>query len=89
MGVKYVVLDKMPRTDLMEVIVSLHQNVFGADNLVNKIKDKQKLLFNLALDGEKLVGYKIGYELDKNKFYSWLGGGDSSYRKQCVISINI
>ncbi|HEY4602312.1 MAG TPA: hypothetical protein VIG73_13685 [Cerasibacillus sp.] len=79
MGVKYVVLDKMPRTDLMEGI-SLHQNVFGADNLVNKIKDKQKLLFNLALDGEKLVGYKIGYELDKNKFYSWLGGVDSHYR---------
>nr|WP_245637769.1 hypothetical protein [Cytobacillus solani] len=25
--------------------------------------------------------FKIGYELDKNKFYSWLGGVDPEYRK--------
>lgn len=31
--------------------------------------------------GNKVVGFKIRYELDKNKFYSWLGGVDTNYGK--------
>jgi len=36
---------------------------------------------------EKVVGYKIGYTMDKNKFYSWLGGVDPNYRKHGIGSI--
>lgn len=48
------------------------------------MKDKPQLSFNIALDIEKVVGFKIGYELDENKFYSWLGGVDPNYRKRGI-----
>ncbi|MEH7522412.1 GNAT family N-acetyltransferase, partial [Bacillus sp. JJ1503] len=36
--------------------------------------------------GTKLIGFKIGYALDDNKFYSWMGGVDINYRKFGVAS---
>jgi GNAT superfamily N-acetyltransferase len=38
------------------------------------------------MDDKKVIGYKIGYEIDRNKFYSWLGGVDSKYRKHGVAT---
>lgn len=71
----------------MDRIVNLYKAIFGSDeNLVDRMKDKPKLLFNIALDGTKVVGFKIGYELDKTKFYSWLGGVDADYRKHGIAS---
>lgn len=48
------------------------------------MKDKPKLVFNIALKGD--VGFKIGYELDENKYYSWLGAIDTTYRKRGIAS---
>lgn len=39
-----------------------------------------------AMIGTKVIGYKLGYPLDNQKFYSWLGGVDPNYRKRGVAS---
>ena len=51
-----------------------------------KMESKPQLLIDIALDGTKVIGYKIGYALDSDKFYSWLGGVDANYRNYGVAS---
>ena len=37
-------------------------------------------LILVAEEDNKIVGFKIGYELNDEEFYSWLGGMDPNYR---------
>ncbi|MFC5713052.1 GNAT family N-acetyltransferase [Thalassorhabdus alkalitolerans] len=81
------IFNSLPEEKVLVGIVDLHKNIFGtSDDLITKMRSKQKLLVIIAMDGTKVIGYKIGYELDKNKFYSWLGGVDKNYRKHGIAS---
>ncbi|WP_336262904.1 GNAT family N-acetyltransferase [Pseudogracilibacillus sp. SO30301A] len=42
------------------------------------------MLLNIALYDQKVVGFKIRYELDNKKFYSWLVRVDPDYRKRGI-----
>ncbi|WP_227521526.1 MULTISPECIES: GNAT family N-acetyltransferase [Bacillus] len=85
---KFIICKSMPDSDLLNAIVDLHADIFGTtDDLINKMCNKPRLLINIAMDGKKVIGYKIGYELDNETFYSWLGGVDSTYRNQGIASI--
>lgn len=88
MDFKYLVFAAIPKDELMDGIVKLYSDIFGSstDDLINKIKGKTNLVFNIALAGDKVVGFKIGFELDSNKFYSWLGGVNTQYRKHGIAS---
>lgn len=88
LAIKYLVINSIPDDDLMDNMKSLYSAIFKSniEDFNNKIKDKSKILFNIALDGNKLIGFKIGNELNTDKFYSWLGGVDPSYRKQGIAS---
>jgi GNAT superfamily N-acetyltransferase len=48
-----------------------------------RIADKKFLLLVAEIDNA-LVGYKLGYWLADNCFYSWLGGVHPDYRKQGI-----
>lgn len=79
--------DTIPEESILGGILDLHKYIFGtSDDLVNKIESKPQLLVNVALYDSKVIGYKIGYELDKRKFYSWLGGVDPRLRGHGVAS---
>ncbi|MTH54870.1 GNAT family N-acetyltransferase [Bacillus mangrovi] len=79
--------DSIDETKELDAILKLHKEVFGSsDNLVQKMRSKPNLLIMAAMDGEKVVGYKLGYELDQHTFYSWLGGIDADYRKRGIAS---
>ncbi|WP_316569127.1 GNAT family N-acetyltransferase [Neobacillus sp. YIM B06451] len=87
MDLTYITTENIPSPEIMDAIQRLHNSIFGGnDNLLAKMDGKPKLLFNLALDGQKVVGYKIGYELDQTKFYSWLGGVHPAYRNHGIAS---
>ena len=49
--------------------------------------DRAVSLILVARIEETLVGYKIGYELTKDTFYSWLGGVVPKYRKNGIATI--
>lgn len=77
----------LPDQNLLQGILQLHESLFGeTSNLVQKMKSKPKLLILVALDENRVAGYKIGYELDSDKFYSWLGGVSEHYRNQGIAS---
>ena len=73
--------------EIVEGILKLHEGIFGDSNtLVEKIKSKPKILINVALDESEVVGYKIGYELNESKYYSWYGGVHEDYRGRGIAS---
>ena len=84
---KYLLFDSIPEKAILEGILDLHKRIFGeSDDLVKKMNGKPGLLVNVALNNSEVIGYKIGYELDKRKFYSWLGGVDPRFRGHGVAS---
>lgn len=66
-----------------EQITGLLRLVFGAykpEKLDSKLKDKKKVWLINAYDDQKLVGFKLGYQLSQTTFYSWLGAIDPEYQ---------
>ncbi|MCM3409649.1 MULTISPECIES: GNAT family N-acetyltransferase [Bacillaceae] len=87
MKIDYFIFNSIPNKDVLNGIIELHKVIFAtSDDLINKMVNKPKLLVIIAMNDTKVIGYKIGYELDNNKYYSWLGGVDTYYRKHGIAS---
>lgn len=87
MDLDYIQLNKIPNAGLLDSILELHKIIFGcSDNLVKQMESKPELLIHVAMEGTNVIGYKIGYGIDNEKFYSWLGGVDQKYRNTGVAS---
>lgn len=87
MNLVYVNYNSIPDNRILEGIIKLHNSILGdSDNLIKQMKSKPKMLIDVAWDGEKVIAFKIGYALDNDKFYSWLGGVDANYRNYGVAS---
>ncbi|RTR28505.1 N-acetyltransferase [Robertmurraya yapensis] len=77
----------MPESTVVEGINKLHRSIFGTtDNLSDKLARKPHILIITAMDGNRVIGYKIGYEIDRETFYSWLGGVDTHYRENGIAA---
>ncbi|MGY0694547.1 GNAT family N-acetyltransferase [Virgibacillus sp. FSP13] len=80
-------IDGFPDPKLLNQILMLHEIIFkDSDTLVSKAQSKPKILFTVGLEKDVVVGYKIGYELESDSFYSWLGGVDENHRNKGVAS---
>lgn len=60
-------------------VPELHQSKSPSDYAARL--DGSKCLILVAEQGDDLVGFKVGYALDKAVFYSWVGGVVPGYRK--------
>ena len=40
----------------------------------------------LAIADDKIVGFKVGYAMSQRKYYSWLGGVHSEFRRRGIAS---
>lgn len=88
MAINYTAFNEMPNTVILDGIINLHMRIFGESNdLSGRMKEKPKLRIDVALDDQKVVGYKIGYTLNRDQFYSWLGGVDAEYRNHGIASM--
>lgn len=66
-------------------ISQLHNEIFQADdNLNDKISKKINVITFVEYRNDEVVGYKMGYEINSDVFYSWLGGVKKNYRKHGV-----
>ncbi|WHX42588.1 GNAT family N-acetyltransferase [Mesobacillus sp. AQ2] len=87
MTIKYLIYNSLPNEEVLTELISLHSRVFNtSEDLAAKMAIKPQLLIITAITGTKVVGYKIGYELKKDKFYSWLGGVDPDFRAHGIAS---
>src|SRR5690606_33178693 len=56
------------------------------DDLAGRMREKKGLRIDVAIHEKRIVGYKIGYALNPEQFYSWLGGVDKVYRNYGIAS---
>ncbi len=73
---------------LFECVQAVNQiNEFvGKENiesLSERLAGKRNLIL-VAIENEKVLGFKIGYELDRDTFYSWFGGVTPQARNKGV-----
>lgn len=81
--IQYLDFEGLPPEPWLTGICRLHDSIFSgrkSGTLAAELASKPQCLTLVAVDGDKVVGYKIGYEERKNRFYSWLGGVHSEYR---------
>ena len=84
---EYIYYQEIPKTDVLNGIMELHKHVFeGAELKLEELTEKKNLLIFVAIDSDRVVGFKIGYEFNDYTFYSWLGGVHSDYRGKGVAS---
>ncbi|MGC4379215.1 GNAT family N-acetyltransferase [Fictibacillus sp. Mic-4] len=68
---------------------SLHESIFSSkrsDTIKEELSWRPQFLILVAVHKDRVVGYKIGYQDRKGRFYSWLGGVDPEYRNQGIAS---
>ncbi|MFG6495532.1 GNAT family N-acetyltransferase [Fictibacillus sp. UD] len=87
MKIGYSLHESLPQDDILKGIFDLHYKIFGnSSDFLSKMKSKPQLTIVVAQHDDLVIGYKIGYELNQNNYYSWLGGVDSNYRGYGVAS---
>lgn len=73
--------------DILEGIQVVHRHVFDGDSLKEeKLHNKKGFLAFVAIEDGKVIGFKLGYEMEDGVFYSWLGGVHPSFQKRGIAS---
>ena len=85
-------VEQIPREEidvLFDSLLDLSKLVFGKtrrEYLRWRIDNQPDLtLFVARRDGE-LIGFKAGYAVTENRYYSWLGGVSTAFRRQGIAS---
>ncbi len=73
-------LSRMPEVALLAAQVFADDDDFAT--LPAEAAEKPGLTLLLALEGERAVGFKLGYRRSPDTFYSWLGGVHPQARGQ-------
>lgn len=83
----FVNIEGFPDSEVLKQILMLHETIFkDSHTLVSKAQSKPEILFTIGLEKEEVVGYKIGYELNSDCYYSWLGGVNENHRNKGIAS---
>ena len=61
--------------ECVEIVATIKEFILkvSVESLSERLKGKQHLI-QVAEENGQLLGFKIGYEIDENTFYSWFGG---------------
>lgn len=72
---------------MRDELYTIHQEVFGDINHFHqKLIRKTNLIFTLAIIDNEIHGYKIGYPLNEDCFYSWMGAVKPASRNLGITS---
>lgn len=59
--------------DLQELLPKIF-NSFNEERFFNKFSEHENFLLLMAYQDKNLVGFKFGYNITSELFYSWMGG---------------
>lgn len=79
------------RSGTIQQALAIHQQIPEFDRPLSEAKLLDRLeniesLVLMAYSTDQAVGYKLGYAINEQEFYSWLGGVIPSARKQGVAN---
>jgi GNAT superfamily N-acetyltransferase len=78
-------LDDNIAKEIEKIYVEIFDD-FNFKKFKNKFEYHSHFLILLAHDDQKLVGFKIGFAIDANCFYSWVGGVLENYRGKGIAT---
>ncbi|OCS92295.1 GNAT family N-acetyltransferase [Caryophanon latum] len=62
----------------------VHEAVLGDELAEDSLYDLPNMLVLLAIENGRVVGFKIGYDIEDHVFYSWVGGVDPTFRRNGI-----
>ena len=84
---KFEIIEKTLNKQQQVFLAQVYQRVYDEnmpDSLLQHINKQVNILLILAFDGSTPVGFKLGCINLNGRFYSWLGGVDSAFRRQGI-----
>ena len=85
----YELIEGLPKPEVLGEIIRVYEELFSdadQDFFIKRLKTHENSLSILALDQGRLIGFKIGYPVLNDTFYSWIGGVLPEYRKKGVAN---
>ncbi len=80
-------------TVILSEIVDLSGQLFSLAPNLNYVQNLNKRVSALTLiarnNADNIIGYKLGYAISHDVFYSWLGGIHPAYRNRGIASLLI
>lgn len=73
----------------LKEIVEFYASIFAKidrEKFHRRINKAENLHIVLAFQVNRIVGFKIGYQIEPKKFYSWIGGVDKNFRAQGIAA---
>jgi predicted GNAT superfamily acetyltransferase len=80
---EFLEIEGVPDEKIMRGVIAVYQTIFGnekAEKITQRLTSKTDCYTALAIDNQQVIGFKIGYQEEKDVFYSWLGGVLPDYR---------
>jgi ribosomal protein S18 acetylase RimI-like enzyme len=77
------------RRQFLPQALALHRLVLGPISLRRfreRLRGLPKRLLLVALEDDRVVGFKFGYQERPGRFYSWLGGVHPDFRRRGIAS---
>lgn len=71
--------------DILSVANSSFKRFYSKERIFKKLNGKKYWVY-VVKEGNKIIGFKIWYELSPNKIYSWLGAVHPDYRKKGIAT---
>jgi predicted GNAT superfamily acetyltransferase len=83
----YQSIEGVPNQKVLEELLQLYNELFEDARLnffKERIYTKEDIIIILCYNSDLLIGFKLGYQYDKNTLYSWVGGVLIEYRNQGI-----
>ena len=77
-------IEGRPNPQVLDKIADFFGSIFDDADLgkfYRRIEEAQNLFTLLAFSDGEIIGFKMGYQINSEKFYSWIGGVKSEFRK--------
>jgi len=85
--IEFAEIEGKPDARIFAEIEGFYASIFENADLEKfrkRIREAENLLTNLAFSDGKIAGFKIGYKIEPQKFYSWVGGVDEKFRENGI-----
>lgn len=69
---------------IQELESLLFPSPLSREKLKHELEYKRNISILIAYDSKKPVGYKVGFERSKRRYYSWIGGVAPDYRNKGI-----
>ena len=85
--IEFTEIESVPGKEIFGEIIEFCREIFGnvePEKYATRIGDAVNLHILLARAAEKIVGFKVGYEIEPKLFYSWVGGVSKDFRNRGI-----